>query len=84
MGWYVNLIMTKTVLPPIHFFAISVKHYYRCQHTDYAGGYRYFRIQKALTTGRFPPARKSMALISGLLISIVIIVFGVLVGVKQV
>jgi len=48
------------------------------------GGYRYFRIQKALTTGRFPPARRSMALISGLLISIVIVVFGVLVGVKQV
>jgi len=47
------------------------------------GAYRYFRIQKALTVGRFPPARQTMALINGSLMAVVIVIFGVLVGTRQ-
>ncbi|KAF8315653.1 hypothetical protein DL93DRAFT_2166611 [Clavulina sp. PMI_390] len=48
------------------------------------GAYRYFRIQNALIVGQFPPAHASMAFMSALLMSIIIIVFGVLVAVRQV
>ncbi|KAF8607008.1 hypothetical protein BDV93DRAFT_436489 [Ceratobasidium sp. AG-I] len=44
---------------------------------------RYFRIQYALTTNRFPPARKTVAFISTVLVAIVAIVFGILVGVPR-
>jgi len=47
------------------------------------GTYRYFRIQKALTVGRFPPARQTLVLINGPLMAIVIVIFGVLVGTRQ-
>ncbi|KAF9521208.1 hypothetical protein BS47DRAFT_1335329 [Hydnum rufescens UP504] len=42
------------------------------------GAYRYFKIQHALTIGRFPPARKSTALITCLVVAIIVVAFGVL------
>jgi cadmium resistance protein CadD (predicted permease) len=48
-----------------------------------AGVNRYFRIQYALTVNQFPPARKTVAFISTVLVAIVAIVFGVLVGVPR-
>ena len=51
--------------------------------TVMTGAYRYFRIQKALTVGRFPPARQTLALINGPLMAIIIVTFGVLVGTRQ-
>lgn len=44
---------------------------------------RYFRIQYALTLNQFPPARKTVAFISTVLVAIVAIVFGILVGIPR-
>ncbi|KAG9076404.1 hypothetical protein FRC06_009520 [Ceratobasidium sp. 370] len=44
---------------------------------------RYFRIQYSLTLNQFPPARKTVAFISTVLVAIVAIVFGVLVGIPR-
>lgn len=48
-----------------------------------AGVNRYFRIQYALTVNQFPPARKTVAFTSTVLVATVAIVFGVLVGVPR-
>ncbi|KAF8334689.1 uncharacterized protein EI90DRAFT_3049860 [Cantharellus anzutake] len=47
------------------------------------GAQRYFRVQHALTKGRFPPARISMGIISSLLVTTVAVTFGVLLGVRR-
>jgi len=47
------------------------------------GAWRYFRIQSALKVGEFPPARRTVGLLSAILVVIVAITFGFLVGVAQ-
>jgi len=44
---------------------------------------RYFSIQSALTKGNFPIARVTIAFIAVVLSALVVVVFGVLVGVRR-
>jgi hypothetical protein len=77
------LSMIRLILSPFVIFKRPGADTTKCDPIAHTGAYRYFRIQKALTVGRFPPARRTMALINGLLIAVVIVVFGVLVAIRQ-
>lgn len=47
------------------------------------GSFRYFTVQFALVDGNYPVARITPAFISTALISIIIVVFGVILGARR-
>jgi len=47
------------------------------------GGWRYFRVQHALQRGKFPPARRTVGMLTAVLIAVVGVTFGFLVGVRR-
>lgn len=78
---YVNL-ASSSIFQIFRRSLTSSMHIY-APHSDAIGSIRYFRVQKALISGKFPPAHKTVIFVSTVLAVLVAVLFGVLVAVPR-